>query len=63
MATPTDDPKAERAAAKVRRTAESTASDKPSEREKSQADKDIVEAHAELEQPKHYRGRPRPGNT
>jgi len=54
------DPKAEAAAAKVRRNAETHARDTSTERDKNQAEADVVEAHAELERPKHSTGKPRP---
>jgi hypothetical protein len=49
---------ADRAAAKVRHTAERQADDEAPEQEKNQTATDTFEAHAELERPKHYRGRP-----
>jgi hypothetical protein len=52
------DPKAECAAAKVRRTAERPLDDHASEHEKNQEAQDTVEANAELERSKHYKGNP-----
>jgi len=49
---------AERAAAKVRHAAEIPKEATLSEREKSRAETDVAEAHAELEQSKYHRGKP-----
>jgi hypothetical protein len=53
--------KAEAAAANVRRNAETHARDGSTESERHQAEADVVDAHAELEGPKHATGKPRPG--
>jgi hypothetical protein len=59
---PAGDPKADKAAAKVRRTGQRDANDRQSDAEKGRSNQDNADAHAELVQPKYYKGRP-PGGT